>query len=313
MRLRASLPESVRRRAINLGAPGERWLDELDALVAALARDWSLQLGEVLQGGTEALVLSAVRSDGEPAVLKLGLPGSSELALEARVLEIAEGRGYATLLGLDASRGAMLLERLGPTLASLDLPPDAQMHALALALMNAWQPLAATSDFMTGADKAIWLGEFITEGQRSMAIPFSTAVIDAALSCAEKRRRAHRDDNIFLVHGDAHAHNALLPVSPQPSASACRFVDPDGLCAEREYDLGIVAREWQDDVFMSDPVRIGRIRCAELARLTAADADAIWQWGLLERVSTAQVCMTMGMQDIARRMLAGAAAWAAAR
>jgi streptomycin 6-kinase len=41
-----------------------------------------------------------------------------------------------------------------------------------------------------------------------------------------------------------------------------------------------------------------------LARLTGLDADAIWEWGALGRVSTGLHCTAIDLQPVAREMLA---------
>lgn len=43
---------------------------------------------------------------------------------------------------------------------------------------------------------------------------------------------------------------------------------PDGLIAERAYDLAIPMREWRADLLAGDSARLGRVRCQPLAALT---------------------------------------------
>ena len=50
--------------------------------------------------------------------------------------------------------------------------------------------------------------------------------------------------------------------------------------------------------------------CHLLAHLTTTDATAIWEWGLVERVSTGLLCTKHEMQPEAARMLAVADSWA---
>ena len=38
-----------------------------------------------------------------------------------------------------------------------------------------------------------------------------------------------------------------------------------------------------------------RARCAHLRRLTGVDADAIWEWGALERVATGLLALKVGL------------------
>ena len=97
------------------------------------------------------------------------------------------------------------------------------------------------------------------------------------LDCAGRRAAASDPARAVLVHGDVHRWNAL-----QASDGSFKLVDPDGLLAEREYDLGIVMREDPADLMEGDPMA----RARRLAALTGLDAQAIWEWGVVERVST---------------------------
>jgi streptomycin 6-kinase len=87
-----------------------------------------------------------------------------------------------------------------------------------------------------------------------------------------------------------------------------KLVDPDGLLAEPEYDLGIIMREDPLDLLEGDPQE----RARWLAARTGLDASAIWEWGVVERVSTGLLGTKVGLQPVAREMLAAAervAAW----
>ena len=83
------------------------------------------------------------------------------------------------------------------------------------------------------------------------------------------------------------------------SAGGFKLVDPDGLLAEAEYDLGIIMRE--------DPLE-GDLheRARRLANRTGLDVIAIWEWGVVEQVSTGLLGTRVGLQPIARQMLAAA-------
>ena len=61
--------------------------------------------------------------------------------------------------------------------------------------------------------------------------------INYALACAARRIEAHDDERAVLVHGDVHQWNAL------EAGDGFKLVDPDGLLAEAEYDLGVLMRE----------------------------------------------------------------------
>ena len=84
---------------------------------------WGIAVGRAYDGGTEAYVAEATRADGTPAVVKLMIPRAGDHARhEITVLRLAGGDGCVELLAADESRGAMLLERLGPSLFDLAVP-----------------------------------------------------------------------------------------------------------------------------------------------------------------------------------------------
>jgi streptomycin 6-kinase len=56
-------------------------------------------------------------------------------------------------------------------------------------------------------------------------------------------------------------------------------------------------------------VRLGRERCARLSQLSTVDAQAIWEWGYTERVSTGLFCLQFGAIDMGTDMLKIAEAW----
>jgi streptomycin 6-kinase len=79
-------------------------------------------------------------------------------------------------------------------------------------------------------------------------------------------------------------------------------VDPDGLLAEPEYDLGVIMREDPVELLTGDPWD----RARYLAQRTGTDVTAIWEWGVTERVSTGLLLTSIGVQPDGRRMLRAA-------
>jgi streptomycin 6-kinase len=240
-------------------------------------------------------VAEATCADGARAVLKLIVPRDGEAAVhEATVLRLAAGEGCPRLLREDVARGALLLERLGRSLYQLQLPVQERHEILVSAAERIWRP-APASGLPSGAAKARWLAELIGSMWEELDRPCSERAVEHALACAERRGAAHRDETAVLVHGDVHQWNAL----EGGESLGFKLVDPDGLLAEPEYDLGIVMRE--------DPLDGDlRERTRRLADRTGLDADAIWEWGVIERVSTGLFGTRVGLQPIARQMLTAA-------
>jgi streptomycin 6-kinase len=289
-----AVPAVVRNKAEAAGASG--WLDALGDLLAGLERDWSIRVGPAYQDATEAYVARAILADGTPAVLKLMIPRPGEHARhEITVLRLAGGQGCVRLLRADPPRGALLLEQLGRSLHELGVPIAARHEILVAAAKRVWRP-AAGSGLPTGADKARWLVGFITATWEELGRPCSERAVDHALACAARRLAAHDDERAVLVHGDVHQWNALQ------AGGGFKLVDPDGLLAEAEYDLGILMREDPAELMQGDP----RERSRWLARRCGLDETAIWEWGVVERVSTGLLATRIGLQPVGSQMLAAA-------
>jgi streptomycin 6-kinase len=300
------IPEPVRLKALAAGAVGEAWLAELVGTVRHLAAAWGLSIGRTLTGGTEALVTEATTSDGRAAVLKILPPWLAASPGEFQTLQSARGQGYAEVYALDEAAGAIVLERLGPPLATLGLPVDEQIAIICATLVEAWATPPEGVSSMDGAEKAHSLSEFIDATWRELGRPCPAAVIDTALDYAEARRRSFDPRSAVLAHGDAHAWNTLLVPNSRPERF--KLIDPDGLFIERAYDLAIPMREWTDELLAGDPLSLGRRRCRRLAQLAGIEPEPIWQWGYIERVSTGLLCLKVGLHE-GHAMLAVAERW----
>jgi streptomycin 6-kinase len=288
------VPEVVRAKAVRAGA--QAWVAGLSELVAGLERDWGITVGRAYGDATEAYVAEAVLADGTPAVLKLLVPRPGQAVDEITVLRLAGGSGCVRLLASDADRSALLLDRLGPSLYDLGVPIDRRLEIMSALASRMWRP-APDSGLRSGADKARWLADHIVTTWTDLGRPCSRAAIDHALACVEHRIAAHSPDRAVLVHGDVHQWNTL-----QTRDGGFALVDPDGLLAEAEYDLGILMREDPVELMAGDP----RDRARWLAARTGCDPTAIWEWGVIERVSTGLLATAIGLQPVGSDMLAAA-------
>jgi streptomycin 6-kinase len=292
LRIVIDVPQQVRNAALATG--NSAWLEDLPAIVASLEADWSITIGRTLTGGHEAFVAEATGADGSPCVLKVLVPRTDEVGQhEITALRLANGEGCVLLLRDDPARAAMLLERLGRSLFELRLPLPQRLEILCVTAMAVWRP-ARGSGLPTGAEKGRWLIDFITSIWEELDRPCSERAVAYALACAERRIAAHDDERSVLVHGDVHQLNAL------EAGAGFKLVDPDGLLAEAEYDMGILMRGDPEELMHGDPYD----RARWLAARTGLDATAIWEWGVVERVSTGLWCTKLDMQSLARETLA---------
>lgn len=289
-----AIPNVVRNKARDAGA--HSWLEGLPGLVAEIEAEWSISVGRACEDSTEAFVAGASCADGTPAVLKLLIPRAGDATRnEATVLRLTRGDGCAELLREDLDRDALLLERLGRPLRRLGLPIEERHEILCAVAMRVWRP-AKDSSLPTGARKARRLIEFIVETWEELDRPCPEKMIAHAVACAERREAAHDDERAVLVHGDVHEWNAL------EAAGGFKLVDPDGLHAEPEYDLGVIMREDPVELMVGDP----RDRARWLAARTGLDAEAIWELGVVERVSTGLRGTKVDLRPVGPQMLQAA-------
>jgi streptomycin 6-kinase len=176
-------------------------------------------------------------------------------------------------------------------------------------LREAWKvPVTAERRAAHSEDKAAVLHRLVTDLWAALGAPCSEHVMREALRCAERRASAFALDRCVVVHGDCHPANALQVLRPRPGAEVgFVFVDPDGFLAEPAYDLGVVLRDFCDEVLAAgDPCALLRGYCALLAGETGIDEAAIWEWGFLERVTSGLYCLHAGFTAMGRQFLASA-------
>lgn len=283
-------------RKARIAAGESSWLDDLPELVREMASQWSLDVGRSCDGfGVNALVVEATTADGSAVVLKLGPPGDAEkLALEATVLRLVDGQGCVRLFQADISRRALLLERLGPSMYDLGVPRRRRHELLLEAVQQMWRPVDLDARLQRGSERAQWMIERLKQVWEQSGRACSERVLADAIACADRRADAHDDARAVLCHGDLHELNAL-----QAEIGRFRLIDPEGVMAEPEYDLGVLLRNapGEDDL---------HARADWLAAETGRDRTAIWEWGTAERVLSGLWCRVVDHQPHGDKQLADA-------
>lgn len=298
---RFPVPDIVRRRAEGEGPDGRAWLAGLDKTLSEIEQEWGLTIGEALSGGSTAFVAEAIDAAGDTFIIKLPTPASQLGRREITVLAIARGKGYVRLIRQDADRHAMLLERLGGRLDERDMPYSTKIDIMCATLLDAWKPVPPGFTWVTGAEKANSLAMTMLRLVQQLGQPCSQAVIDTALMYCRDRAAAWRPENAVLAHGDPHPAN-ILEV-PGTDGHQWKFIDPDGLAVEPAFDLGVLLRAWHEGVSGRHAYDIARSHARHLTSRTQVPAEAIWQWGYIERVSTGLHLMELGETEQGREYL----------
>ncbi len=81
------------------------------------------------------------------------------------------------------------------------------------------------------------IAEFIVASWERFGRPCSKRAVVSPRGCVERYVAARVVARAVLVHGDIHEWNTLQ------ADDGYKLVDPDGLLAEAEYDLGVIIRE----------------------------------------------------------------------
>nr|BEK63053.1 aminoglycoside phosphotransferase family protein [Kitasatospora purpeofusca] len=238
------------------GKVNHRWVASLPEQVAALAREWELDIGEVAGVDYSSAVTSVLVSCTGPmgeAELKLA-PDAYALAEEVAMLrQFAPGGRVPQVHG--SSRGAALLEavRPGTPVEDLPRPPSAADYARFLDdLHTVGDPASAPRQ------AADWLGLMLGWAEQGGA------------EVAEARRTADRllvtEPERVLLHGDLHLGNVLTSDRRGLVARS-----PIACVGERCFDAADYVLEGAD---LADMVG----RRDALAAATGLDAERLDGW-----------------------------------
>ena len=283
------------------GQSGLDWLARLPAMIAAAEIRWGLSIDDAFPDSSTAFVAPARDQQGRELAIKIAIPAMSGTTAEIAILRRGGGRGYVGLVHHDADLSALVTERLGPALSEHGLPVEDQIRLVCAPLQAAWSVPADGIDVLTGDLKATALAAFIQAQWAESARHCDRRVLHQALRYTATRRRAFDPTACVLAHGDPHPGNALR--DRRRDHLAFLLVDPEGLFIEPAYDLGVFWRDWSAELLVGATDALARHWCGMLAAETGVDAESVWQWGFVERVSTGLYLASLGELEIAGRML----------
>ncbi|GCE27641.1 hypothetical protein KDA_31250 [Dictyobacter alpinus] len=210
------------------------------------------------------------------------------------------GHGYVRVFQFDYERRALLLEPLGLSMQERKLEPEQAIRLLCKLLQQAWLVPSGVDQTMNAQEyKAQTLAQLISELWVKLERPCSEEIIAQALEFASRRIDAFDRERCVVVHGDPHPANALQVLTPRAGTEAGYvFVDPESFLCEPEYDLGVVMRDWNEELLAAaDPLPLAHQYCKLLARESGLEEAAIWEWGFIERVSTGLYICAYGSRE----------------
>jgi len=277
-------PELARNVLENWAGEGRRWLDELPGILHRVAADWELSVGAPYDLSFN-WVAPAIRADGSPAVLKLGVP-SGHLAVEAEALRAYDGDGAVRLLAEDAARGALLLERAEPGTPAAALVPHDDTAATAALIgvgRRLHRPVPPGCRLPELSDERESFHGHLARFRHDDPLPRRLVVRAAGLFdelCASAPER-------HVLHGDLH-HDNVLSAQREPWLA----IDPHGEVGDRGYDCGAMLYNPDPDRREDHLLALVPARIEQLADGFGLPVDRVLAWGfvmgVLAEVWTAQ-------------------------
>src|SRR5262249_15154675 len=203
-------------------------LERLPRLVAECAELWGLDPGPAFADSNVSWVAPAKLADGREAVLKLSVP-EPESEHESDALAFWAGEGAARLLGHDAERWALLVERCVPGTSLWSLPDEEEANRLAAGVLRRlWRVPPPDHPFRPLAVDASGWSEELRAEWRDAGEPFERSLVEQASALA--RELAESQGELVVVHQDFHGGNVLL------AERGWLAIDPKPLLGEREFD-----------------------------------------------------------------------------
>ena len=271
-------PVLARNAVLAWGPDGKRWIDALPTLIADIAREWELELGEPYDLSFH-WVVKARRSDGTAAVLKLGPPEPGHLAIEARALRWYDGSGAVRLLADDPERGALLLERAVPGTMARAAVPDRDIVATASiitvmrrlhrsSIVDSTVPDLLSRDLPSFADH---LSRYPGDDPIPRRLVTRASGLLVELSASAMNR--------VMLHGDLH-HDNVLRAEREPWLA----IDPHGVIGDPGCEVGAMLYNPDPDRHDRDLLALVPARIEQLADGLGMSEDRVVAWGFVQAV-----------------------------
>ena len=247
---------------------------DLRARCAELARQWTVTVDETSE--TESSLIAYGRRGADPVVLKvLKAPGDEWRSGE--VLSAFGGRGIVR--ALDHAEGAVLLERIVPGTALVDLTRsgrDDDATVVLAEVIGAMSPGAPPSWCPTVGDWARAFDWYLRGGDAQIPRPLveRARAIYTELAATQRVTR--------LLHGDLHHYNILAD-----RRGRWVGIDPKGVVGEVEYETGAALRNPVERPELLAATETIEKRIATLSSRLDLDADRMLRWAYAQAVLSA--------------------------
>jgi streptomycin 6-kinase len=264
------LPPTFVQNVVNaFGESGQRYLDELPDLIFEAAHRWNLTVSEPFLLSYN-YVCEATKTDGTPAVLKIGVP-NRELFSEISALKAYAGNGACRLLESAGDEGMLLLERLQPGIMLSTLEDDDGATEIAAQVMRAiHRPMPEGNEYISLRG---WFDELknLRLRFRGGTGPFPEKTVDIVDEMVQNLFAENRPH--VLLHGDFHHFNILS------SDRGWLAIDPKGVDGPAEFEVGpLLLNPWGEIPDEKVAIRRTQRRIAILSEQLGFDRKRLLKW-----------------------------------
>lgn len=260
--------ESVTARLVRRFGPRvSGWCADAPDLIARLASQWGLSLGESLPDGASSIALRCRLPDGTPAVLKVS-PDRALMAEQVHMLGwFASSGRVPSVLAVDGEAGAMMLEEIVPGTPAGDMPafPRPGQWSDLLAALHGVAPPALPARVLRGRCE-----EAFARVGRRLAEPAISARMDVT-TWDRAIRRCDRlldtEATTVLLHGDLHLGNVLDGGAERGPMA----IDPKACVGDPCFDA-------VDYVVAGAGLEGIETRCEHVAAACGFDGDRLHAW-----------------------------------
>jgi streptomycin 6-kinase len=262
------------------GERGAAWLVELPGLLATYARRWGLELLRPFAGLSFHYVAPVVRTDGSPAVLKVGVP-EEESRTGIAFLRLCNGDGAVCLLEADAEYCALLMERALPGSPLTRLDDDDEATEIAAEVMRAlWRPVPATHSFIL-VERRLRAFARVREMHGGGAGPLPEWMLSRAEGLAVELLASAPYERV--LHGDLH-HDNIVAAQRAPWLA----IDPKGIVGDPGFETGaLMNNPYGRMETWKAPARQFAHRAAILAERLGYPRERILAWTYTQAVLSA--------------------------
>jgi streptomycin 6-kinase len=247
------------------GDRGQKWLENLDTLVADLAQKWNLKNLKPFENLTFNYVACGLQND-LPIVLKVGIRDEF-LTKEASVLKFFENYGNVKLI--DFCEGAMLLQRAIPGTSLMEYFPSRDDEAIEIAA-NIIRKLHSINSI---PENFTPIEELLNDLYKKWNIP--NRLISKAQRIADHLLKT--ETTKVAMHGDLHHDNILR------DGDEWKIIDPVGVVGDPVYEIASFMINPIDRIWKCEnAAAIIRNRIGKFSSLLNVDPQRIAQWTFLK-------------------------------